>query len=352
MHYHIYYFSATGNTANSVSMIKTALLQAGHTVTTVSINRWARPLAEKPARLILAYPSLAWRPPALVMRFINKLPRANIKAAVLTTDGGGSFGSLEVAVRKLKSRGYHPTIISTAHYSHNWVQVFPPPTGSQRDTQTRNGRQLTEAFITALLAERPLDTREKKLEYKLFNFIGILFNLVGRRFLGKLYVADNDCTSCGLCSQSCPVKAISMGKGKGARPYWKINCESCNRCINTCPTGAINSSLSRGILLLLVIFLSCLFLARAYGTFISPLYAAAASALGLLLDIAGYSAAIILGHIIPFAIIDPLILRPLMLLKPFRRLIQKSFTKKFPRYTYKGYKAPKEHDDRRMRPTR
>ncbi len=45
------------------------------------------------------------------------------------------------------------------------------------------------------------------------------------------------CTGCGLCTQSCPVGAISLFNGKA-----KINsleCVNCGTCFSVCPMGAI-----------------------------------------------------------------------------------------------------------------
>ena len=46
----------------------------------------------------------------------------------------------------------------------------------------------------------------------------------------------DDCTTCGVCADSCPTSAIVEGDTK-----YSITdaCTECLACIDTCPTGAI-----------------------------------------------------------------------------------------------------------------
>ena len=50
------------------------------------------------------------------------------------------------------------------------------------------------------------------------------------------YKISNDCISCGVCAEECPVDAISVGDGK-----YVIDqnlCISCGACAAICPVGA------------------------------------------------------------------------------------------------------------------
>lgn len=44
------------------------------------------------------------------------------------------------------------------------------------------------------------------------------------------------CTSCGLCSRSCPMENIAMKPGG---PEWGKHCALCLRCYHICPTHAV-----------------------------------------------------------------------------------------------------------------
>jgi heterodisulfide reductase subunit A len=63
------------------------------------------------------------------------------------------------------------------------------------------------------------------------------------------YIDPGKCTSCGLCSKSCPVYgAILQGFSKNNHPFYAINKEkclyfkdqSCTKCSDECPEGAVD----------------------------------------------------------------------------------------------------------------
>ena len=52
------------------------------------------------------------------------------------------------------------------------------------------------------------------------------------------YVISDECTSCGSCSEVCPVEAISEGDSK-----YEIDpalCTDCGTCMDECPVDAIS----------------------------------------------------------------------------------------------------------------
>ncbi|MFX0000333.1 MAG: EFR1 family ferrodoxin [Candidatus Hodarchaeota archaeon] len=52
----------------------------------------------------------------------------------------------------------------------------------------------------------------------------------------KSFLADDNCNSCGLCADVCPVNNIKIKEGK---PQWQHKCQLCLACINFCPEEAI-----------------------------------------------------------------------------------------------------------------
>jgi ferredoxin len=65
------------------------------------------------------------------------------------------------------------------------------------------------------------------------------YYVAGRFFLSKTFIANYNCTNCGLCIRECPTASILLVNN---RPYWKLSCESCMRCLNHCPEKAIEAA--------------------------------------------------------------------------------------------------------------
>jgi Pyruvate/2-oxoacid:ferredoxin oxidoreductase delta subunit/flavodoxin len=337
MKYHIYYFSATGNSENSAKMTETALRKAGHNTEIISIDSRTEPLPDKPYAVVLIFPTYAWRPPALVSNFINKLPKASgkIKAAVLAVAGGGPLGAPDVAGKKLQKRGYNLFLKAIANYSFNWTQVMSAPDKISKDNMNREGIQMTEDFIKLLLEGKNKRAAKKNPLYIFFNLMGMLFELLGRRVLGKLFIADDDCNSCRLCEKKCPANTIKLSNNKNAKPFWKFSCESCNKCINICPKKAINVSIARGIILSASVIILCIIGINIYNKYIPGFYRSFPSQITSLLNYLGYILVILISHIFTLTFADYLIIRPLQSLKPLRRIFTKSYSKKFNRYIFK-----------------
>jgi MinD superfamily P-loop ATPase len=52
----------------------------------------------------------------------------------------------------------------------------------------------------------------------------------------KSFYVDDNCSSCGICEEICPMNNIIMEEGK---PQWQHRCQQCLACINFCPERSI-----------------------------------------------------------------------------------------------------------------
>ena len=123
-------------------------------------------------------------------------------------------------------------------------------------------------------------------------------------------------------------------EGPRRRPRWLASCQGCNRCINLCPRAAVQvSPLRAGIHLVLnaavvtaiVIGLNRLAEAAAFPRVASaPAYVAALIALT------------VLGSRLQFAALEP-VLFALEGVPRIRKLLDRSWTTRFPRYRCEGF---------------
>jgi ferredoxin len=72
---------------------------------------------------------------------------------------------------------------------------------------------------------------------------GIYISKIGSRLFyrsaakfDEKFTVNEKCTSCGLCSEICPVQNIKLVNKK---PAWQHHCERCLACIQWCPAEAI-----------------------------------------------------------------------------------------------------------------
>jgi Pyruvate/2-oxoacid:ferredoxin oxidoreductase delta subunit len=241
----LHFFSGTGNTARAVAILAARLEAAGWDVARAAIAGGVEPPAGIPDLTAVAFPIWAWAPPQFVLEYVRRLPEGQgAPAAVLATCGAFGAQGVGEMERALRRRGYDVVASGEAVYPDNFLLAVDPPTGIPLDEVLAAGDETTMVFATTIVLGAP--TRMAcAWGHVLWSWpVARLFRICGRRFLGKFFVADDRCTSCGQCAVACPVQAIRMA-GAPARPRWGANCAGCYRCIHLCPAQAIQVSMAR-----------------------------------------------------------------------------------------------------------
>lgn len=262
----IHYFSGTGNSLLASKQLSQELVKYGYETVFHAIEDGLYNADNTYSLHIFVFPIYATATPHIMLRYIRNLPKgANAKVAILSTNGristvirdGYQGWALHQAKLYLRLKEYNVFFSDTLDYPHNVTVIIPP----RNDTHN-------EIIISKASAKLPSITEQiaKNQKYHRSFFLpniawslpfGILFTCLGRRFLGKMYIANSSCTSCNLCVNSCPVKAIQSSHRK---LKWKWNCEGCMRCINICPRHAIQVSGVRMIAIISAFFANPYFL--------------------------------------------------------------------------------------------
>lgn len=277
----IHYFSGTGNTHRAASILSEQLRQSGKQ--SCVLNNIEQPRlypADAETTHIVMFPVYAGAAPAMVLRYVLNLPPAQgATAVVIAMTGrtehlhGSPMQALEQVARILKRKGFHVRLTDAVESVVNFVQLMNPPTPEAqqqilRDADTRI-REIAERIQTQRTSLRPSAV---VMTYAAWWFWAG-YTLIGRRMLGKLYVADHACTSCGQCAHLCPASAIRLFHGI---PRWNFQCEGCQRCINICQTHAIQVSFLRMIAMLgaTLIFpiAACAYFLASHGIAVSLLF--------------------------------------------------------------------------------
>jgi len=344
-------FSGTGNAARAASLVLGRLTAAGHEASLVDLAAGeALPTLGDEGLLVVCSSTLGFSVPSTVMAALKAAPRSGARVAIACVCGatmgrrgisGGWSGAASVAALSvLRRRGYRPVGSADVSYPENWTQVSAPAEGADREAMLARGDAEATAFADRLIQGESgpvegLFLRRNLVTLSLGRLVGAIFRLAARRLLGRLFVADDACTSCGLCAEACPARAITMRNGL---PAWSAGCSACNRCINLCPATAIQTSTAR---LVLVLGCNVAALVAAPGAARGLLRALAPGlpAFGLWANLAGLAlyAAFTLLQLGP---LDAL-LRAAERSAALRRLFVAGPTRRFGRYLAPGFRPSK-----------
>lgn len=246
----IHYFSGTGNTYHMVNVIGDRIKQQGYEVVYNNIEFGNAEQVNDFMLHVFSYPIYAFGTPSIVLRYFENLkPVEGCKASVICSCYKYEGQSLAHVSSILKRKGYDVFLTDIGIYPHNWTQIANPV---DEEIQRKVFEDTDESILE--LADKITNFQVSIRKYSKLNlvwtwFVLILFNILGRRILGKTFIADNSCVSCEKCKEGCPVKAIQLSKGK---PRWNWRCENCQRCINICPSRSIQTSPIRLITFVLV----------------------------------------------------------------------------------------------------
>jgi ferredoxin len=266
----ITFFSGTGNTRHACTSLAACLEREGWSVglreiapprsaTAAGKVSDASSHANPPDLTVFAFPVFAFGMPHLVRRFVRRLPPVEgISAAVIAVFGddlsgppsarrrvsGYEGGALDDAVRLLSRRGYAVLTARGVGFPHSFTQFSSPPDEEACRVILTDSEAAVAAMAADLAAGRHGLRTRGPATLIWSRVVGAMFSLVGRRALGKMYAADERCTSCGWCERACPSRTIVMRGPGGSRrlPRWGWQCEACQRCINGCPEKAIQVS--------------------------------------------------------------------------------------------------------------
>jgi len=347
-------FSGTGNARRAAGVVAAELEAAGRHTELVDLAAGADARARGSASipglgagdlLVLCSSTLGFSPPSMVLDAIKAAPcSSGAQAAMLCVCGGvmnkgrimaGWSGAASVvALGVLARKGWEPVGSADASYPENWTQMTEAALGADQAAIIERGDAEARAFGKAVAAGQRPFLKRNVLTLSAGRFVGFIFRLAARRILGSMFIADDTCTSCGLCARVCPARAIVMRDGA---PTWTLRCVDCNRCINVCPAASIQTSTARLIAFSAVNVVAMIGsppLARGILRAAAPGFQG--EAFGLVSFLAGVAlyAAITLLQLGPLARLTSVLER-----KPaLRRFFTASFTKRFQRYLAPGFK--------------
>jgi Pyruvate/2-oxoacid:ferredoxin oxidoreductase delta subunit len=253
----IHFFTGTGNTEHAATVLGDALRQQGALVTQARVTRAAVVPPQTADIHVFMFPVYGFTIPYSMLHYLKKIPNGKgAKAAVIANHGmlnmkGGVNTGYEAdsalkATGILIKRGYDVFLTDRAGYPENVTIIAHAPS-------QENCREVVTAADKKIngIADKIISQKKSLHRYNIFDklcgmALGWTYVYFGRWQIGKFYIADSRCNSCGTCVSLCPAGCIRMVYKK---PRWNYKCDGCLRCYNFCPQNAIQVSILRAIMI-------------------------------------------------------------------------------------------------------
>lgn len=249
----IFYFSGTGNTRWAAQKVAAAtadrLVNIAEEMLAAETDQASDPqftytLAQD-ERIGFFFPVHGWRPPRLVLDFLDRLHLTNADshyAYVVCTTGDNVGEAVSILEKRLQTMGIKidsaiSLIMPESYVGLPFMDVDTPAKEQCKKMEADN--KLTR-FIADIM-----ECRSGVRDITIGHWPRINSRLIGSVFVKKLvtdrpfHVVADMCLHCGKCASVCPVANIHFEKG--GEPSWLHNgkCLSCFACYHHCPTHAI-----------------------------------------------------------------------------------------------------------------
>ncbi len=251
----MYYFTGTGNSLKAGQWIYSEAKNRNIPSRIYSIDdNYLPDRGELDNNTLIGFlsPTHGFNVAPAMLKFILKFP-SRIKADVfiLNTRGGFKFfkffcpgisGAAQyLPMMILKLKGYRIMGGLPLDMPSNWLFLHSGLKSATVNSIVSRCKIVTRNFTSNIInGKRDLKKMLNTLPLDLALMpVTLIYFIYARFLLAKTMIYTNNCNSCMICVDNCPVKAIRIVKN---RPYWTYSCEGCMRCINTCPRTSIQSS--------------------------------------------------------------------------------------------------------------
>jgi len=242
----IFYFSGTGNSLYVAQKLHES--EGGELINiadAINQKRFKYKVMDN-EKIGIVFPVYFFGLPPIVSKFVDQLIiESDAKPFIYTviTCAGGIGSADKMLGKQLKRRNIQLNSAFSVRMPRNYVMMYDVVDEKQNLTLQDAGKQI-EKIAGLLEADKKGDFVTDR---RLAILAPFLYKIYDIRRKTKNFYAIDACTSCGLCEEICPSKAIQITSGK---PKWiKEKCNHCTACINRCPSQAIqygNSTKKRG----------------------------------------------------------------------------------------------------------
>ena len=191
-----------------------------------------------------------FEPGELMTTYIKNFKGNEKPAFVFNTFGQMSGNTLATMARTAKSSGFILIEAHSLHVPENYPPLIKNGTTNENYPTTKELDDFNKFMASLNLKAEQLSNGQKVDEkhVKKSTFISItkkLLHVINMDKMGIKNIHKDQCTSCGICSISCPYDLIDMVDGYPK--FDESKCKSCYACYNMCPTKSIYTKKLDGV---------------------------------------------------------------------------------------------------------
>lgn len=229
----IIYFSATGNSKYVASKVAEATNDNIKSITEIvgSISlQQGEPLG-------IVIPTYFFWVPDIVKTFFENVEiecSENTYIYSIATCGGTSGQASQVVGRLLEKKGKRVNAYFDIVMPDNWTPMYDANNTKEISQIIENEKPQIEKIVHCIQKQENGKYTKHTTPLAIAKLVSAFYE--PSRKTSHLRV-EEQCIGCGICMNSCPVKAIELKDGK---PVWvKEKCTMCLGCLHKCPEFAI-----------------------------------------------------------------------------------------------------------------